>query len=84
MTRLAWVGAVGFIELVVQEQVFHVLVGNPALVGIGGAIVWSFGDLDRLGLISYVDYGESVLVVIETNLAAAVFPVWTLINDTLG
>lgn len=78
-------GLVLLIELVVEEEVRHVLrVDDPALVRVGGARVRGGGDLLGGGLVGHIDDGEGVFVVVEADLLAIVLGVWALVNDALS
>lgn len=75
---------VALILFVVQQQVLHVLVGNPALVGIRGTLVGGARNLLGAGAVRNVDNSESVLVVVEADLTALVLFVRAGVNNTLS
>jgi hypothetical protein len=77
--------AVVLVVLVVEDEELLVLgVEDPALVGVGGALV--AGDGDELGVLLVGDVvdGEGVLVVAVADLAALVLLVGALVDQALG
>lgn len=77
-------GALLLVELVVQKQVAHVVGRQPALVGVGCAVVRRRGQLDGARPVGHVHDGERVLVVVEADLVSGVLGHRALVDDTLG
>lgn len=72
------------VELVVGEEVVHAGVGDPALVGVGGAGVGGAGDDFDGGLVGDVVDSEGVLVEAEADFLALVGGGWSGVDDALG
>ena len=71
------------VELVIEQQVLVVL-GDPALVGVGGTIVGGAAELARHSATSDVDDGQSILVVVEAELLVLVLGHGALVDDALS
>lgn len=76
-------GLVLLVELVVQQQV-AVILGDPALVGVGGTVVGGARQLARHGAARDVDDGQGVLVEVEADLPALVSLLGAAVDDALG
>lgn len=77
-------GVVLLIELVVEEEMGHGRVGEPALVSVGGTGVGSAGDDTDGSLNGDIVDGEGILVVTEADLTVAVDGIGTSIDDALS
>lgn len=75
---------VNLIEFVVEEEIAHGRVDDPALVAVGVADVGGAGDNGGVLLVGHVHDGEGVLVEGEADLAARVLLAWALVDDALG
>lgn len=71
------------VELVVQEEVLVVL-GEPALVGVGSTVVGGAGELRRHRAPVNVCDGEGILVVLEGDLLSLVRGVGSVVDHDLG
>jgi len=72
------------VELVVEQEEGHGVIDQPALVGVGVAVVGRAGDDGGVDLVGHVHDGEGVLVEVEADLAAPVLCRGALVDDALG
>lgn len=76
---------IDLVEFVVQEEVSHVLrIGEPALVGVCGAVIGDVREDGGLTLIGDIHDDHAILIVVEADLLADILLIGSLVDNTLG
>jgi hypothetical protein len=71
------------VEFVVQQEMGHAVVDQPALMGVCIPDVGRLADDGHGRLVRYIVDGQGIFIVSEANLLAEIFRGRTLVDDTL-